>query len=123
MGLQISIREFGDVNIVDLLGRSTSGESEPLRGNLRDLIAAGKRKLLLNLTNVTQLDTSGVGVIVQTYVSLRRRDGDLKLLGVGGQVLEVLTLAALLEVIPNFENEPDAVESFGPRGYFAASGV
>jgi len=118
MGLQISIRESSDVNIVDLLGRST-GESELLSRHLRELIDSGKRKLLLNLTDLAQIDTSGVGVIVHMHVSLTRRGGDLKLLGLRGPVLDVLTVAKLLDVIPNFENETSAVESFRPRGHFA----
>ncbi len=71
MGLQILIRESGDVTILDLQGRSTidGGESELLNGRLRQLLANSVRKLLLNLVNLTQVDSSGVGVIVAAYVN------------------------------------------------------
>jgi len=114
VGLQISIREHGDVSIVDLQGRSTidGGESELLSKHLHDLAANGRRKLLLNLTNLTQTDSSGIGIIVEMYVSLKRKNGELKLLCPRGRVLQVLTVFRLLEVIPRFEDETQALSSF-----------
>jgi anti-anti-sigma factor len=121
VGLQISIREFADVTILDLRGRSTidGGESELLSSRLKQLVANGVRKLLLNLVNLTQVDSSGVGVILETYVSLKRQRGELKLLCPCGRVLEVLTLFRLLDTIPSFEDEVQALASFRPQGYSA----
>jgi anti-anti-sigma factor len=115
VGLQISIRESADVTILDLRGRSTidGGESELLSSRLKKLVANGVRKLLLNLVNLTQVDTSGVGIIVETFVSLKRQRGELKLLCPCGQVLEVLTLFRLLDTIPSFEDEAQALASSG----------
>ncbi len=121
MGLQISIRESADVTILDLRGRSTidGGESELLSSRLKKLVADGVRKLLLNLADLTQVDSSGIGVIVETYVSLKRQRGELKLLCPCGRVLEVLTLFRLLDTIPSFEDEAQALASFRPQGYSA----
>jgi len=120
VGLQISIRESGDVTILDLQGRSTiDGESELLDNRLRKLIANGVRRVLLNLTDLTQVDSSGVGVIIDTYVSLKDQGGDLKLLCPRGRVREVLRVLRLLEIIPHFENETKALASFRPQSYFA----
>jgi anti-anti-sigma factor len=121
VGLQISIRESGDVTILDLRGRSTidGGESELLNTRLNQLVANDVRKLLLNLADLTQVDSSGVSVIVGTYVSLRAKSGELKLLCPCGRVLEVLRTLHLLEIIPNFEDETQAVASFRPQSYFA----
>jgi anti-sigma B factor antagonist len=120
MGLQISIRESGDVTILDIQGRATIGvDSDLLIGNLNQLIASGVLKVLLNLADVTQLDSSGISAIVRTYVSLRAKNGDLKLLCPCGHVLEVLRTLHLLEVIPSFEDETQALASFRPRGYSA----
>jgi anti-anti-sigma factor len=83
------------------------------------LIAKGVRKLLLNLTDLTWVDTSGVAVIVGTYVSLRDQGGDLKLLRPCGRVLEVFRVLHLLEVIPSFEDETQALASFRPQSYAA----
>jgi anti-sigma B factor antagonist len=116
MGLHISIRESGDVTIMDLQGKSTisGGESELLSGHLQGLVAKGVRKLLLNIGDLSQFDSSGVGLIIETYVSLKRHGGDLKLLRPGGRVLQVLNVFHLLDIIPSFDYEPQAVASFGP---------
>jgi anti-sigma B factor antagonist len=121
MGLHISIRESGDVTILDLRGRSTidSGESELLSRHLQKLVASGVRKLLLNLAELTQVDSSGLSVIVGTRVSLRDQGGDLKLLRPCGRVLEVFKALHLLEIIPSFEDEIQALASFRQAGYFA----
>lgn len=123
MSLHISIREFGDVTIWDLRGKSTigGGESELLSAHLRELVAKGASKLLLNMGDLAQVDSSGVSVIVQTYVSLKRRGGDLKLLRPGGRVLQVLTVLHLLDIVPSFDDEAQALASFGPRTYSASS--
>ena len=120
LGLQISVRECGDVTVLDLLGRSTTndGESELLNRHLRDLAANGKRKLLLNLVNLSQVDSSGVSVIVEMYVYLEREGcGELKLLSPRGRVLEVLTVCRLLDAIPCFGSETQALASFRTRSY------
>ena len=122
MGLHISIRESGDVIILDLRGKSTiNGESELLSIRLKKLVANGVCKLLLNLADLTQVDTSAVSIIVGTYISLRNRGGDVKLLCPRGRVLEVLRVLHLLEVIPSLEDETQALASFGPRSYSASS--
>ena len=123
MGLQISVRDCDDVSILDLRGRSTirEGESELLGSHLKKLIDKGARKLLLNLSDLAQIDSSGIGVIVATCIAVRRMGGDLKLLCPSGRVLEVLIVVHLLDVIPSFENEAQALASFRPRGYLATS--
>jgi anti-anti-sigma factor len=122
VSLQISNRVVDDVTILDLRGRSTlnGGESDFLRCQLKELEDGGVRKLLLNLVELTQVDSSGIGAIVGTYVSLKHQGGDLKLLRPCGRVLEVLTLFRLLETIPTFEDEAQAVGSFRPRSQSAA---
>ena len=113
MGLQISVRESRDVAIMDLQGRLTTGEDgELLSKQLRELIGNGKNRLLLNLVNLTQLDSSGVSIIARTHGSLKRQGGNLALLCPGGHVLDVLRVLHLLEVIPSFEDEAQALASF-----------
>ena len=121
MSLQVAIRESGDVAILDLRGRSTisGGESQLLSSHIQKLVADGKRKLLLNLTDLTQIDSSGLGIIVRSYVSLRQKGGDLKLLCPWGRVLQELTVLRLLKLIPSFEDESQALASFRPQGHFA----
>ena len=116
MGLQISIRESGDVTILDLRGRATIGgrESEKLGSHLQELVASGVRMLLLNLTDLTLADSSGISVIARTCISLRRQGGSLKLLSPHGHLLEVLRTLHLLDIIPSFEDETQALTSFQP---------
>jgi anti-anti-sigma factor len=76
MGLQLFVRNTSDVTIVDLQGRVTIGRANDLlRNQLRELIEKGTNKILLNLTGVTQLDSSSLGTIVNAFVSLKRRGG------------------------------------------------
>jgi anti-sigma B factor antagonist len=120
MSLQISTRESGDVTILDLRGRSTiDGESERLSDCLNKLVASGMRKFLLNLADVSQVDSSGVSVMIATYNSLRKQGGDLKLISPSGHVLEVFRVLHLPEIIPSFEDETQALASFQPQGYAA----
>lgn len=116
MSLQILIRESGDVAILDLRGRSTidGGESELLSSSLKKLVANGVRKCVLNLADLTKIDSSGVGVIVGTYVSVRAKGGDLKLLCPCERVRDVFRVFRLLEIIPSFEDENQALASFRP---------
>ena len=120
MSLQISIWQSGDVTVLDLVGRATIGaDSGLLSSHLEKLVAKGVRSLLLNLADLTQLDSSGVSAIVRTFVSLRRQNGDLKLLRPCGRVLLMLTVIHLLDAIPCFQDETQALASFRPRGYSA----
>ena len=111
--------------MVDFFGRSTvdTGESELLSKDLRKLldVGIGKRELLLNLMNLSQIDSSGVSIIVEVFVSLKRAGGVLKLLAPRGRVLNVLRVFRLLDIIPIFEDETDALKGFRPQGDFATS--
>jgi anti-anti-sigma factor len=122
VSLQISIRHSGDVAIVDLRGRSTldEGEGELLRSNLERLVASGVRKVVLNLADVSRLDSSSITFIVRTHLSLRGQGGELKLLHPGGHVLEMFGALHLLKLIPSFEDETQALASFRPLLTYSA---
>jgi anti-anti-sigma factor len=120
MTLELAKRVVGDVTIVDLSGRCTLGdETERLDRELRKIVEGGCRKLLLNLTELLQIDSTGVSVIVASYVSLRRLKGEVKLLHPTGRVQTVLEITHLLQVIPNFQEEAAALESFSGRSQAA----
>jgi anti-sigma B factor antagonist len=113
MGLQVSIRESGDVTILDIQGRATIGrDSEVLAGHLRKLLDDHKCRVLLNLTGLTQVDSSGLSTIVRAFVSCRREGGSLKLLRPQGSVKLVLETLHLMDVIPHYEDYREAVASF-----------
>jgi anti-anti-sigma factor len=113
--LEISTRISGDVTIVDLQGKATIGtNADLLSQHLRKLTAGGARKLLLNLAELEQVDSSGIAAMLGTYVSLVRQGGSLKLLRPTSRVREVLEVMRLLNIVPTFENEVEAVASFRP---------
>ena len=116
MGLEILIGKSDDVTIVNLRGRSTlnDGESELLSSHLKKLLASGMHRLLLNLRELTYVDSSAIGILVGTYASLRRQGGELKLLSPTDRVRKVLTLFRLQNIIPSFEDEAQAVATFQP---------
>ncbi len=113
MGLQLFVRNTSDVTIVDLQGRVTIGcSNDLLRNHLRELIDEGTNKILLNLTDVSQLDSSSLSTIVGAFASLKRRGGSLKLLGPRGNVRLVLETVHLLDIVPTTEDETLAIDSF-----------
>jgi anti-anti-sigma factor len=113
-GLKILIRRSRGITILDLRGRSTfdNSGSELLYGELRRLSDGGVRDLLLNVENLTQVDSSCIGVLVRTFVALRRKGGNLKLLRPSEHVRMVLNVFRLLDTIPNFDDEDQALASF-----------
>jgi anti-sigma B factor antagonist len=120
MALELVKRISGDITILDLRGRCTLGdETEDLDRELKKAVDGGSRKLLLNLTELSQIDSTGVSTIVAAYVSLRRLKGEVKLLHPTGRVQTVLEITHMLQVIPNFEDEEKAIASFTTRSYSA----
>lgn len=114
MGLQILTRKSGDVTIVDLQGRVTIGVSnDALSAQLRELVEGGARKVLINLFSVPQMDSSGISSLVRSFVTLQRLGGSLRLLKPQGHVRDVLELTRLLHSIPTFDDEAQALRSFG----------
>src|SRR5215469_3347183 len=119
--LQISIRESGDVTILDLQGRATIGVGRFLLSvHLRKLVAKGVRKVLLNLAGVTQLDSPGISPAIGTYVSLSRQGGSLKLMCPRGRVQDVLRAMRVVDFMPTFEDEAQALASFQLQACAAA---
>jgi len=122
VALQIAIRESGDVTIVDLQGKATisDGECDLLRVKLEELLAGGVCKLLLNLADLTHVDSAGFSIIAKVCVSLREQGGDLRFIAPsGGRALMAFKVLRLLDAIPTFENEKDALASLRPKSYFA----
>jgi anti-anti-sigma factor len=122
MGLEISKRVVNGVTIVDLQGRATIGvNTDKLDHALRKLVADGTLNILMNLAQVTMMDSSGIAAMVGTYVSLIRGGGSLKLSCPSARVREVLRAMRLLDSIPTFENETEALNSFGSTAQSASS--
>ncbi len=113
MDLKIAARKAGDVTILDLAGSATIGaSSEHLSGEIKRLREAGAAKVLVNLKNLVQIDSSGISALVGNFIGMGRAGGNLKLLAPQGRVREVLSVMRLLDVIPTFDEEPKALASF-----------
>lgn len=122
MPLEISIRQSDGVTIVDLEGRASIGpNTDRLNHELRRLTADGVRKILVNLAGLTMMDSSGIATIAGTYVSLTREGGSLKLLRPSDRVREVLVVMRILNSIPTFEDEAEALASFSTATRSATS--
>jgi len=113
MGLDINVRKTGDITVLDLNGRATIGiGNDELNTKLRQVVEAGTLKVLINLVNLQQIDSSGISTLVRTFVTLGRRGGSLKLVNPLGRVREVLEVTHLLGAIPTFDSEASAYQSF-----------
>lgn len=111
---QIKVRESGDVRIVDVEGRLTIGEaSERLNEVLSGLAEKGARKILVNLSGVPQIDSSGISALVRNSITLGRGGGSLHLVCKPGRVRDALSVTRLIEAIPTFDSESAALASFG----------
>lgn len=113
MSLSTSIREVNGVVIVDLSGRITLGEaSGKLRDTVRDLLSKGNKKILLNLGDVTYIDSSGLGELVSSYTTAANQGAKVKLLNVQKKVDDLLQITKLYTVFDSFDDESKAVGSY-----------
>jgi anti-sigma B factor antagonist len=112
--MQAATRELGEITIVDIKGRITIGEGNVmLREIMVGLLEKGKKHVLLNMTDVTHLDSAGIGELVRSHTSVRKQGGQLKLASVSKKVQELLQKTMLLAVFDVHQDETSAVKSFG----------
>ncbi|MFL6211436.1 MAG: STAS domain-containing protein [Pyrinomonadaceae bacterium] len=111
--LNISERQAGDVTVLDLSGKITIGEgSVSLRSAIRRLIEEGKKKILLNLGQVSYVDSSGIGELVSSFTTINREGGQLKLLNLTQKIQDLLAITKLLTVFDVYDDEATALNSF-----------
>ncbi|HEV8523589.1 MAG TPA: STAS domain-containing protein [Terriglobales bacterium] len=113
MSMKSSTRQVNGVTIVDLSGRITLGEgSVVLRDTVRELVGKGQKKILLNLGDVTYIDSSGIGELVSAFTTVRNQGGELKLLNLTKKVHDLLQITKLYTVFDVKDDEAAAVSSF-----------
>ena len=112
--MHISERTAGDVVIVEVSGKITLGDGGDavLKDKMRSLVQQGHKKVLLNLGDVSYVDSAGLGEIVQAYATVNKNGGTLKLLNVTKRIKDLLSITKLLTVFDTFDNEAEAVRSF-----------
>lgn len=111
--LEVTERQAGDVTILDMNGSVRMGEGAiSLRNSIRGLIDGGKKKILLNLGGVKNIDSSGIGELIANYTTISREGGQLKLLNLTDKIQNLLVITKLLTVFDSYDNETDALNSF-----------
>ena len=111
--MEIVERTVSDVTVLDLKGKMTLGEGdELLKDKINSLLAAGKKKLLLNLESVPYIDSAGLGEVVRTYTTVSRQGGSLKLLNLTKRIEDLLSITKLLTVFDTYDSEADAIKSY-----------
>ena len=113
MSMKASTRQVDGITIVDLSGRITLGEgSVVLRDTVKDLLGKGQKKILLNLGDVSYIDSSGIGELVSAFTSVRNQGGELKLLNLTKKVHDLLQITKLYTVFDVKDDEATAITAF-----------
>ena len=113
MSVKLNTRQVGDVTVVDVAGRITLGEgSSALRDLLREMVSKGNKHILLNLGEVSYIDSSGIGELVSGFTTVTNSGGQLKLLSLNKRVKDLLQITKLYTVFDVHEDEASAIRSF-----------
>ncbi|HEU5232132.1 MAG TPA: STAS domain-containing protein [Terriglobales bacterium] len=113
MTMKSNSRRVDGVTIMDLSGRITLGEgSVMLRDQIRELLGKGEKKILLNLGDVTYIDSSGIGELVSAFTTVRNQGGELKLLNLTKKVHDLLQITKLYTVFDVKDDEASAIKAF-----------
>ncbi len=116
MNFSAIIRQVGQVSVVKVSGKLTSFESGALRASIAQLLKEGRKQILLNLSGLVYLDSSGIGDLVHTYMSVIKSGGEMKVVGLTEKVEEILKITQLYQVFPEFKDEHAALQSFPSNG-------
>ena len=113
MSVKLGTRQVGDVTVIDAAGRITLGEgASAFRDLIRDLANKGGQKILLNLSEVSYIDSSGIGELVSGFTTITNHGGSLKLVGLSKRVKDLLQITKLYTVFEVFDDESAAIRSF-----------
>lgn len=116
MNFSATIRQVGQVSVVEVSGKLTSLESGALSNSIAQLLKEGRRQILLNLRGLSYLDSSGIGDLVRTYLSVIKRGGEMKVVGLTDRAEEILKITKLYQVFQEFQDERSALQSFPDGG-------
>lgn len=112
--LTIDERKVDGVTVLDFGGRITLGEGSALmRDTVKELVEQGVKSVVINLGGVNYVDSSGIGALVSCFTTMKNRGGHLKLLNLTGKIQDLLIITKLLTVFETYDDEAEAVRSFG----------
>ena len=111
--MDIKERVVGGVSILDLSGKVVLGEGDlQVKERIKDLLADGQRRILLNLAEVNYIDSAGLGSLISAYTTSKREGGNLKLVNLTKRIKDLLAITKLITVFETFDSEPEALASF-----------
>lgn len=117
MALTTKTRQVGDVTVVDLHGKITLGaDTGVLRDELRSLLSQGKKHIVLNMAEVSYVDSAGLGELVGAYTTATNQGGAVKLLNMQGKMKDLMQITKLHTIFPAYDNEQAAISSFNSVG-------
>ncbi len=113
MSMKATIRQVDSVMVIDVSGRITLGEGcAQLRELIRDQLSKGNKQILLNLADVTYIDSSGIGELVSAFTAVSNQGGQLKLLNLTKKVHDLLQITKLYTVFDIHDDEAKGIASF-----------
>jgi anti-sigma B factor antagonist len=111
--MKIATHQVDGITVLDLSGRITLGEgSVQLRDAIRDLISKGQKNIVLNLGDVSYMDSSGVGELVTAYTSVKNQGGELKLVNLTKKIEDLMAITKLATVFDIHNDEASAIKAF-----------
>lgn len=111
--MQIDERTVGNVKVLDLTGQVTFTQGDTiLKDKIHSLVNQGHKNIIVNLGNVSYLDSSGLGHLVAAYTTVTNAGGKLKLINLTKKLQTLMTMTKLLTVFDAFDSEQEAVKSF-----------
>lgn len=111
--MNVNVRQRDDVNVLDLKGRITIGSGEvALRNAVQEVLNGGAKKVLINMKDVSTIDSSGIGELVSAYTTATNRGAKLRLANLPAKVTDILTITQLITVFDVYDSEDAAIQSF-----------
>jgi anti-sigma B factor antagonist len=112
--LHITVREVGEVTLLALKGSVTMGGGDlALRTTIKELVAKGHRKIVIDLEDVPYMDSTGLGELVAAYTSARRENAEIRLSSLTRKIHDLLGVVQLLGLFETYPSADEAVKSFG----------
>ena len=111
--MDIKERVVDGVSVLDLSGKIVLGEGDgQVRERIKDLLSDGQKKILLNLGNVTYVDSAGLGALISSYTTTKREGAQLKLVNLTKRIQDLLAITKLITVFDTYDNEQEAIKSY-----------
>jgi anti-sigma B factor antagonist len=113
VSVKLTNRQVGDVTVIDAAGRITLGEgSSAFRDSIKEMVTSGQKKILLNLADVSYIDSSGIGELVSGFTTVSNAGGSLKLLNLTKRIHDLLQITKLYTIFEVFDSEATGLASF-----------